>query len=242
MARRISRDNPNRLLRLTQHVVSTQRLRHGAATGRRARGLHKNERYPFAPPEDWYEPAEPESRGSGYRVIVQSPGDGYRHVLTPQEIRERLAQLPAAMVEPLEVVQLSRITRKKNSFPCYGMQWGTTVYLYPIEKGLVEYYTRPPRPAQINEARMFGARWRQSASDEWQLVWNEAAVKDYYLNNILLHELGHLLDQRNQSCTDRERYAEWFAIEHGYRRSERFDRGVRQRKQPRTIVRRHHAK
>lgn len=242
MARRISRHHPNRLLRLTQHVVTTARLRHGAPTGRRARGLHKIERYPFAPPEDWYEPADAETRGSGYRIIVQTPGDGYRHVLTPQEIRDRLARLPAAMVEPLEVVQLSRITRKKSSFPCYGMQWGTTVYLYPIETGLIEYYSRPPRPSQLNEARMFGARWRQSGTSEWQLVWTEAAVKDYYLNNILLHELGHLLDQRNQGCTDRERYAEWFAIEHGYRRSERFDRGVRQRKQPKAVVRRHHAK
>ncbi len=43
-----------------------------------------------------------------------------------------------------------------------------------------------------------------------------AAIKDFYLNNILIHELGHLLDERNTSYTDRERYAEWFAIKYGY--------------------------
>ena len=64
----------------------------------------------------------------------------------------------------------------------------------------MECYPCPPRPAQVNEARMFGGRWVQSAPDEWQLIWTEAAIKDYYLNNILIHELGHLLDQRNESC------------------------------------------
>ena len=68
------------------------------------------------------------------------------------------------MLEPLQVIQLSRMTRKKRSFPCYGMQWGTAVYLYPIESGLVEYYPCPPHPAQVNEARMFGGRWVQAGS------------------------------------------------------------------------------
>ncbi len=241
MSPRKLRHSIPRSLRLPQNVFSAKPLRHGAALGQRARGLQKNDRYAFAPPEDWHEPKESDARAETYRIVVQPAGDGYRHVLTPREIRRRLAQLPAAMLEKLEVVQLSRLTRKKLSFPCYGMQWGPTVYLYPIETSLVECYPRPPRPAQQNEARMFGGRWIQSAPDEWQLIWTEAAIKDYYLNNILIHELGHLVDRRNEGCADRERYAEWFAIEHGYRRSRRVDRGVRGRNHPKAIVRRHHA-
>jgi predicted Zn-dependent protease len=41
------------------------------------------------------------------------------------------------------------------------------------------------------------------------------------LNNILIHELGHLLDRHNTTFTDRERYAEWFAIHFGYKPSRR---------------------
>jgi hypothetical protein len=240
MASRKRQHSISRTLRLPQNVISTNPLRHGAALGQRARGLQKNERSSFSPPEDWHEPVAEESGRGGYRIIVQPPGDGYRHVLTPREIRRRLARLPARMLERLEVVQLSRLTRKKLSFPCYGMQWGTAVYLYPIESGLVECYSSPPRPAQVNEARMYGGRWVQSGVEEWQLVWTEAAIKDYYLNNILIHELGHLVDHRNESCSDRERYAEWFAIEHGYRRSQRVDGGVRRRRHPKSVVRRHH--
>lgn len=188
------------------------------ARGKRAGGGQLNERLPFTPPENWYESAEDETedRRLGFRLIVQSPGEGYRHVLSPMEVRERLSQLPEEFVCPLEVVQFSRMTRKKQSFPCYGMQWGTSVYLYPIEQSLVEYYNQPPKPNQVNEARMYGGRWEQESARVWKLVWTESAIKDFYLNNILIHELGHLLDDRNSRTADRERFAEWFAVRYGY--------------------------
>jgi hypothetical protein len=183
------------------------------ARGKRARGFLANERLPFVPPEDWHEPRED---GSDYRFVIQNPGDGYRHVLTPNEVRQRLAELPEHCVEPLEVVQFSRMTRKKQSFPCYGMQWGSAIYLYPIENDLVEHYDAPPKPNLMNEVRMYGGRW-ETHGHHWKLVWTEQAIKDFYLNNILIHELGHLLDDRNTRSVDRERYAEWFAIRYGYK-------------------------
>ena len=244
MSKRNSNNSTNRSLRLPANFVAVPRIRQGAALSQRARGLDKNEQSPFAPPERWHEPsADSVARTTNsYRIIVESPGTGYRHVLTPQQIRDRLNLLPTTMLEPLEVIQLSQMTRKKQSFPCYGMQWGSTLYLYPIEESLVEYYARPPRPSQLNEARMFGGRWLNPGPNEWQLVWTESAIQDYYLNNILMHELGHLLDNRNRSYTDRERYAEWFAIEHGYKRSDRGEDRAARLKEARRVVRRHHAK
>lgn len=202
--------------------------------GKRVRGGQSNERLPFVPPETWHEPLE---SGQPYRFVVQPPGCGYRHVLTPNEVRERLEQLPECFTQSLEVVQFSQMTRKKQSFPCYGMQWGAALYLYPIEEGLVEFYNQPPKPSQINEARMYGGRWVQESSNVWKLQWTLPAIKDFYLNNILIHELGHLLDDRNSRATDRERYAEWFAVRYGYRPTQ----GQRQvRKKP--VYRRHHAR
>ena len=214
-------------------MASRRRLDHAAPLSQRTRGLEKSECAPFAPPEDWYEPTEDNS--TDYEVVVQEPGKGYRHVVSEQEVRHRLSLLPAEQLRPLEIVQLSRMTKKKQSFPCYGMQWGASLYLYPIEDTLIEYFSRPPRPAQYNEARQFGGKWVQDGA-EWQLVWTEATVKDFYLNNILIHELGHLLDNRNTSYTDRERYAEWFAIEHGYKKSRRTAKSRKQR-----VTRRHHS-
>jgi hypothetical protein len=65
---------------------------------------------------------------------------------------------------------------------------------------------------------MFGATWAKSGS-LWTLTWTEAAIKDFYLNNVLIHEVGHINDPRNSNFRDRERYANWFAIEYGYRAS-----------------------
>ncbi len=185
------------------------------------------------PTEDWHPPTEVKS--TDYRVRTQYPGEGYRHVVTPREIRERLAALPSWMLFDLDVVQLSRMTRKKQTFPCYGMQWGSALYLYPIESNLVEEFTRPPKPSVVIESQQFGATWLQEGN-MWYLRWTRKSIKDFYLNNILIHELGHLLDHRNASYVDRERFAEWFAMEYGYRRSQRRQRS---RRNERTI-RRHH--
>ncbi|MBN8624136.1 MAG: hypothetical protein J0M17_01475 [Planctomycetes bacterium] len=172
----------------------------------------------FMPPETWHEPRE---NASGYKFVVESAGPGYRHVVTPDEVRARLALLPPSFTAGLQVVQLGRMTRKKRSMPLYGMQWGSAIYLYPIEESLVEHYNHPPTPAQRTEAKMYGGRWEDAGGGKWRLVWTLEAVKDFYLNNILLHELGHLLDTRNTRTIDRERYAEWFAVEYGYRPTQR---------------------
>ena len=198
-------------------ALAKKTVAHGVPLSKRALGNRRDQRLPFAPPEDWYEPvSDDEDHVPNYRIIVQQPGSGYRHVITPAEVRERLEQLPLEFLRPLEVLQFSRMTRKKQSFPCYGMQWGNSLYLYPIEEGLIEHYNRAPRPSQQIEARMYGGRWEHVRGSAWRLVWTEAAIKDFYLNNILLHELGHLLDDRNTTSVDRERYAEWFALQHGY--------------------------
>ena len=187
---------------------------------------------PFSPPEDWHEPHED---GRDYRIIVQSPGEGYRHVVTPEQVRDRLTHVPNHFVESLEVIQFSQMTRKKRSFPCYGMQWGATLYLYPLEESLEEIFYAPPRPEVVNESKMFGGRWDQPETGIWRLTWTEKTIADFYLNNILLHELGHLLDDRNSSYSDRERYAEWFAIEYGYRPT-----GGRAVRRPK-VKKRHHS-
>ncbi len=195
----------------TNSRLARQRYRYGKrqriSDGRQCRD--------FLPPEDWYEPREIES--AEFRAIVQEPGPGYRHAVTVEEVRARLAKLPGWMTETLEVVQFSRMTRKKKTFPCYGMQWGTAIYLYPIEETFVEEFQKPPKPAVYNEVRMYGGRWERIDGNQWHLVWTPESLTNYYLNNILIHELGHLLDDRNTNIADRERYAEWFAIEHGYR-------------------------
>ncbi len=226
--------SPKRPVALTRHRNTATKARFRRATvtaGKHGPTQSKEQPEPYAPPEDWYAPT---GNRRSYEVIVQPPGPGYRHVVTERQIRERLSLLPARFLRPLEVVQLSRMTRKKQTFPCYGMQWGQTLYLYPIETTLTETFHRPPQPNVINEVNMFGGRWVHTPPGQWKIVWNETSIRDFYLNNILIHELGHLLDERNSRYAARERYAEWFAIEYGYRPSR-----PRARKRKKKVTRRH---
>lgn len=220
------------------HSTSQAKRRSVNSTSRWARQYRRsdagmrNRQEPFAPPEDWH---EPQGDGRAYRVVTQKPGPGYRHVVTAEQIRTRLAELPQSFLQALEVVQLSRVTRKKQSFPCYGMQWGPAIYLYPIEETLEETFYAPPHPQVVNESRMYGGAWDETEPGVWRLTWTEQSVQDFYLNNILIHELGHLVDERNRSYVDRERYAEWFAIQYGYQAS-----GGRLRRGGADVRKRHH--
>jgi hypothetical protein len=81
---------------------------------------------------------------------------------------------------------------------------------------------------------MYGGRWSHDERGVWKLQWTEDTVRDFYLNNILIHELGHLVDSRNTGYADRERFAEWFALQYGYKPSHA-SRGTRK------VLRRHHA-
>ena len=184
------------------------------AAYRQRAGVSNRRSGAFSAPEQWHEP----TGVAGVRCVHESAGDGYLHPVTEAEVRDRLAELPAEFVEPLEVIQFSRMTRKRSLFPYYGMQWGPNIYLYPIEASLEETYSRQPLPGQIIEARMFGGEWSQAGS-QWKLCWTEATIRDFYLNNVLIHELGHVLDQRNTRFEKREQYANWFATEYGYRAS-----------------------
>lgn len=222
------------LLAQSRHVQAHAKV-HQERTARvnqRARGGQRDEQLPYMPPETWHEPGK---IVDGFTVVEQNPGLGYRHVLTEADICTRLQQVPRQFLQNLEVVQLSQMTRKKHGFPCYGIQWGAAIYLYPIEQSLVERYHQPPTPRLLTEAKMYGGVWEQESARTWRLVWTEETIRDFYLNNILIHELGHLVDQRNSRYLDRERYAEWFAVEYGYKQSRRPD-GTR-----RTVTRRHHS-
>ncbi len=205
-----------------QHVLQSPQRPRGPGRGSkpssrpvvayRQRGRKGSSVNAFNAPETWYEPSE----SGTVRYVVQPAGQGYVHAVTIDDVRDRLARLPSHLKAGLEVVQFSRMTRKRALFPCYGMQWGCAVYLYPMEKSLVETYIRPPRPRQIMEAEMYGGRW-EPAGDEWKLVWTADSIRDFYLNNVLIHEVGHVHDTWNNSFEARERYAIWFADEHGYR-------------------------
>jgi hypothetical protein len=209
----------------THHQQQHARSLHGVVSARvsstrpnvayRQRGLAGGSRSShFGAPEAWHEPR----RRGMIEYISQPAGSSYLHPVSVEEVRARVARLPTEFTRQIEVIQLSSMTRKRQFFPLYGMQWGPNIYLYPMEASLTEIYRRPPTPQQLVEARMFGGEWSQ-VGGEWRLSWTPDTIRDFYLNNVLIHEIGHVNDQRNTNSIARERYANWFATEYGFRAS-----------------------
>lgn len=209
--------------RIPRKRAATRRQQHKRrttarpTTAHRKQGCSERPRPEFNAPEVWHEQSDRQPNDA-IRFVTCDPGEGHIHPVTVKDVRRRLLDLPKKFVRGINVIQLSPMTNKRRLFPCYGMQWGSTVYLYPIEESLVELYVRPPRPSQLIDARMYGGHWSQEGN-MWHLRWTPQAIRDFYLNNILIHEIGHINDPRNNSYQDRERYADWFAIEYGYRAS-----------------------
>ena len=52
--------------------------------------------------------------------------------------------------------------------------------------------------------------------NSYQLVWKAQDLKDYYLREVLMHEIGHIIDDRNTNPRSRESFADAFATEFGY--------------------------
>lgn len=201
-----------RALRADIHRTRARSIR--PAVAHRQRGTAHQRNASFCAPETWHEP----QNEVDIRYVQQPAGSGFIHPVTVAEIRQRISELPQRFTSSIEVVQLSAMTRKRSLFPLYGMQWGPNIYLYPIEASLRETYYIPPTPQQLIEARMFGGHWKQDGK-LWTLIWKPETIRDFYLNNVLIHEIGHVNDLRNSNSAARERYANWFATEFGYRTS-----------------------
>jgi len=202
--------------RQTQKRLKTARRSRSRDLAKPRRAIApRNQGKMFDAPATWHEP----TGRKAYKILTLKPGRGYCHVVTARQISARLAKLPAHFWKGLEVIQLSTMTRKKQRLPCYGLQWGCAIYLYPFCESFEEHFYTPPPPSLVIETKMYGARWDHAEAELWRLIWTESSARDYQLNNVLIHELGHMVDTWNSNSPDQERFAEWFAIEYGYRRT-----------------------
>ena len=47
----------------------------------------------------------------------------------------------------------------------------------------------------------FYAEWEDNwikENEKWQLQWSKSSIKQYYLEHLILHEIGHLIDSKNK--------------------------------------------
>ena len=171
-------------------------------------------------PEDLKPRLSIEIDSTSISVYVRSLHPGFVYPVNLKDVKEVLAQVPPAFLNNLCSVYLLGGTSKqlKASKKCfrYGCYESGIIYLYAFPKWMLkEHWGKRPKPTIIEEYKRMGATWTQDESG-WWLEFDRLSLRRFYLYDVLLHELGHHVDQRlwKRDVASVERYAEWFAQEH----------------------------
>lgn len=152
--------------------------------------------------------------GDGIYFHVEPAGKGFFHVLSVEEILDRINQQPHSHLNGIHCVVLPRMTRKRQRLNIYGLAWGSTVYLYPSPEDRLHVYENDIPNVYRVEARKYGAKIIEEGNTK-AVQWTDESLRHYYLENVLLHELAHTYDCRNTRLKDREAFAEAYVQKYG---------------------------
>ena len=151
------------------------------------------------------------------RYIVDPLPKGYVYPCSIEDIRKKLEELPPTMLRNLSVIHLCNQVKMNPGVDAHIYD-GSCIRIYPVpEKLRWNYGRRKPNPAFAQERVEFGAYWKK-IDHEWFLCWDEDSLRDYILNHVLLHEIGHSLDEVHYGTGRGEKLAEAFAHKIGKNR------------------------
>ena len=151
------------------------------------------------------------------QYIVDPLPKDYVYPCSIEDIRKKLEELPSRMLRNLSVIHLCNQVKMNPGVDAHIYD-GTYIRIYPVpDKFRWNYGKKKPNPAFAQERLEFGAYW-QKIDNEWFLCWDKDSLRDYILNHVLLHEIGHSLDDVHYGTDKGERLAEAFAHQVGRNR------------------------
>lgn len=155
------------------------------------------------------------------------PAPGLIQPLTLQDVRSALGRAPEEFTKDLKGVFLCRGSRKQ--LQTHGITYGCysgfyrSIFLFPFYESRKIYYHRKPKPSISMEYERHGAVWNREERG-WNFEFSPESLRSFYTWDVLYHELGHHIDYMNgwdhKNDRQRERFAEWFAMEYGMRKKE----------------------
>ena len=144
------------------------------------------------------------------QYIIDPLPKGYVYPCSIEDIREKLDELPARLLRNVSVIHLCNQVKMNPDVDAHIYN-DTHIRIYPVpEKLRLSYGRKKPNPALAQERLEFGAYW-QKIDGKWFLSWDRDCLRDYILNHVLLHEIGHSLDTINLGARRGEKRAEAFA-------------------------------
>jgi hypothetical protein len=142
--------------------------------------------------------------------IVDPLPRSYVYPCSIEDVRKKLEELSSRMLSNISVIHLCKQVKMNPGVDAH-IYGGTNIRIYPVpEKFRWNCGRKKPNPAFAQERLEFGAYWRE-IDNEWFLCWGRDSLKEYILNHVLLHEIGHSLDDFHYGTGRGEKLAEAFA-------------------------------
>jgi hypothetical protein len=132
--------------------------------------------------------------------IVDNPSRDFYFPVTVDEVKEILKRLPEAHTAHLTHIWFQKIKKTDHaagntfqaSFIC-----GSSVYLIVLHPFPVDNIMRlgklKPTKRILNYYKAYTTVLKEDRNG-WYLLWTRENIKQYYLESLLLHEIGHSID------------------------------------------------
>lgn len=134
--------------------------------------------------------------------IKDNPSKDFYFPVTEDEILERMNQLPTEHREKITHIWLRKI-RKEDYEKCEEAQamfiCGSGVNLivlnaFPTNLKMSFGNNKPTKRILKSYSNWTKELCFDEKKEIWFLQWNTEAIRDYYLNSLLLHEIGHFVE------------------------------------------------
>jgi hypothetical protein len=158
--------------------------------------------------------------------IVDNPSRDFFFPLTPDEIKRELYHLPKRNWSTITHIWERRFKKTEyeaGELPLAEFICGSGVrliVLYPWPKDLcMPLGCRKPTGPQLKTFAGYTTDLRHS-DDCWHLIWTVEAVKNFCVEQLLYHEVGHHVDWYNRHWSKANKKAvEEFANQYAYERT-----------------------
>ena len=150
--------------------------------------------------------------------IIDNPSRDFYFPVTKDEVRETLQRLPENHTNHLTHIWLQRIKKSdylshktfQGSFVCGGGVYLIILHPFQVDNKM-RFGKSKPLKKTLNYYRDFTMELKMD-QDGWFLQWTHEKIREYYLEILLLHEIGHSIDsfyKRYWSKSTKQKREKW---------------------------------
>jgi len=146
-------------------------------------------------------------------VYDRTLSEGFVRPWSVEDVARVLQSIPNQFLIGLTGVFLLGGTSRQRSLKSltYGIYSTNRIYLFALpERMLEQHLSKMPKPNVAHAYTRFGATITPDGKGKGKLRFDVPSLRNFFLYDVLLHEVGHHVDRDHQS-DNAERYATWFA-------------------------------